>query len=136
MNSSLDTNNDNVNHPSHYTSSPAKCQCGRTIECIDVTRHQSFAIGNAMKYLWRSEHKGKQVEDLEKAVWYINDEIQRLERQQTTARTFSQHTHDLANQAFKPKTPHPCEGVCECIFPSLPAFMDDKVDEALGIGDS
>lgn len=67
---------DNVNHPQHYTNSNAKCQqCSKPIECIDVTRHFSFNIGNAMKYLWRCEHKNSVLEDLRKAAWYIQDEI-------------------------------------------------------------
>ena len=71
---------DNVNHPKHYTSDPSG------IECIDITRHRNFNIGNAIKYLWRAGLKidadkssiNKQIEDLEKAVWYIVDEIHRL----------------------------------------------------------
>lgn len=74
--------NDPVNHPQHYTSSPAKCECGATIECIQVTRHMSFDLGNAVKYIWRADLKGG-VEDLRKAVWYLNDEIARREREQT-----------------------------------------------------
>lgn len=66
---------DNINHPPHYNSSQAKCECGRKIECIDVTRHLPFALGNAMKYLWRADLKGAPVEDLRKAIWYIQDEI-------------------------------------------------------------
>lgn len=66
---------DNVNHPPHYNNSPAKCECGRRIECIDVTRHHSFNIGNAIKYLWRCDFKCDDVEDLKKAIWYIQDEI-------------------------------------------------------------
>lgn len=68
---------DNINHPKHYNASPAKCVCGRRIECIDVTQHMNFNLGNAMKYIWRSEHKGK-IEDLQKAVWYLNCEIKRI----------------------------------------------------------
>lgn len=72
--------NDQVNHPKHYTSDPSG------IECIDITRHRNFNIGNAIKYLWRSGLKedkdrkliDKQVEDLNKAVWYLVDEIHRL----------------------------------------------------------
>jgi len=66
---------DNVNHPPHYNNSPAKCECGRRIECIDITRHHSFNVGNAIKYLWRCDHKGASIEDLRKAIWYIQDEI-------------------------------------------------------------
>jgi hypothetical protein len=65
---------DVVNHPPHYTSS----QSG--IECIEVTEHMNFCLGNAMKYLWRAGLKGSKVEDLRKAIWYIQREIDRIER--------------------------------------------------------
>lgn len=69
--------NDNVNHPVHYTSSEAMCSgCEKPIQCIDITRHQCFNIGNAMKYLWRYRLKNGK-EDLAKAIWYINDELNR-----------------------------------------------------------
>lgn len=72
--------NDQINHPKHYTSDPSG------IECIDITRHRNFNIGNAIKYLWRAGLKedkdrkliDKQIEDLNKAVWYLVDEIHRL----------------------------------------------------------
>lgn len=50
------------------------------IECIEITRHMSFNIGNAIKYMWRNGKKDGQpaVQDLEKAIWYIQDEIDRL----------------------------------------------------------
>lgn len=64
-----------INHPPHYNSSKAECSgCKKQIECIDITRHMNFNIGNAFKYLWRYEHKGG-VDDLEKALWYLNDEV-------------------------------------------------------------
>ena len=68
------TSTDPVNHPSHYTSDPSG------VECITITRHRNFNIGNAMKYLWRAGIKDeqKQIEDLQKAIFYINDEIKRL----------------------------------------------------------
>ena len=64
---------DPVNHPTHYTSHPSG------VECIQVTEHMTFCVGNAMKYLWRAGLKGDQhLEDLKKARWYIDREIQRL----------------------------------------------------------
>jgi hypothetical protein len=63
---------DNVNHPKHYTSHPSG------VECIEVTEHFNFCIGNAIKYLWRAGLKGEQVEDLRKARWYIDREISRV----------------------------------------------------------
>lgn len=70
--------NDPVNHPAHYTSDPSG------VECIQITRHRNFNIGNAIKYLWRAGLKDetKTIEDLKKAIFYINDEIGRLERPQ------------------------------------------------------
>lgn len=69
---------DYVNHPPHYTQSDAKCpNCMRPIECIDVVRHRDFSTGNAIKYLWRYKDKNG-VQDLQKAVWYINDLIEKL----------------------------------------------------------
>ena len=65
---------DNVNHPAHYKGHPSG------IECIQVTEHMNFCLGNAVKYIWRAGLKGNAVEDLRKAVWYIEREINRLER--------------------------------------------------------
>lgn len=65
---------DMVNHPPHYTSHPSG------IECIQVTEHFNFCVGNAIQYCWRSQLKhANPVIDLKKAKWYIEREIQRLE---------------------------------------------------------
>jgi len=66
---------DSVNHPPHYTSHPSG------IECIQVTEHMDFCIGNAVKYLWRAGKKQDDIEDLEKAIWYIQRKIHLLEQQ-------------------------------------------------------
>lgn len=72
---------DPVNHPTHYTTSPAKCKkCGEQIECIDITEHMSFCLGNAFKYIWRCDMKGVPVEDLQKAVWYVQREIDKRKK--------------------------------------------------------
>jgi hypothetical protein len=72
---------DPVNHPRHYTSHPSG------VECIQVTEHMTFNVGNAVKYLWRAGLKGVgdvgdrhrfTILDLEKARWYVDREIQRL----------------------------------------------------------
>lgn len=62
---------DNVNHPTHYTSHPSG------VECIDVTQHMNFCLGNAVKYIWRADLKWDAIEDLKKAKWYIEREIER-----------------------------------------------------------
>jgi hypothetical protein len=74
---------DNVNHPSYYTSHPSG------VECIEITRHYCFAIGSAIKYLWRAglkkeeglSDREKEIEDLEKAVWFIKDRIEQLKKE-------------------------------------------------------
>ena len=63
--------NDNVNHPAHYTSHPSG------VECIQITEHMGFCLGNAMKYIWRADLKADAIEDLRKARWYITREIER-----------------------------------------------------------
>ena len=76
---------ENVEHPSHYLW--LKDKCG--IEVIDITRHLDFDIGNAIKYLLRSGRKqesglsnrDKQIEDLQKAIWYIKDKIDLLSKE-------------------------------------------------------
>jgi hypothetical protein len=58
-----------VHCPSHYTSHPSG------VECITVTEHMGFCLGNAIKYIWRADLKDNAIEDLEKARWYIEREI-------------------------------------------------------------
>lgn len=65
---------DNVNNPKHYNSHPSG------IQVIQVTEHMNFCLGNAVKYILRCDHKNDAVEDLEKAVWYINREIERRKK--------------------------------------------------------
>lgn len=76
-------NSDNVNHPAHYLARDIhiKCDCEaiKDVECIDITRHFNFNLGNAIKYIWRSEFKGNLIEDLKKAAWYLEDELKRLD---------------------------------------------------------
>ncbi|UEA61382.1 DUF3310 domain-containing protein [Gordonia otitidis] len=60
-----------VNHPKHYTEHPSG------IECVQITEHMGFCLGNAVKYIWRADLKGNAIEDLEKARWYIDREIRR-----------------------------------------------------------
>lgn len=62
---------DDINHPKHYTSHPSG------VECIQVTEHMGFNLGNAIKYIWRADLKGNAMSDLDKAAWYIQREKQR-----------------------------------------------------------
>lgn len=65
---------DSVEKPLHYNSHPSG------IECIQITEHMNFCLGNAMKYLWRAGLKNDEVEDLKKARWYLDREILRIEQ--------------------------------------------------------
>lgn len=64
---------DDVNHPTHYKNHPSG------VECIDITEHMSFCLGNAVKYIWRCEEKHNDggEKDLKKAIWYLNRELKR-----------------------------------------------------------
>jgi hypothetical protein len=61
--------NDSIHKPKHYTEHPSG------IECIQVTEHMGFNLGNAIKYIWRCDLKQDAIEDLKKAKWYIDREI-------------------------------------------------------------
>lgn len=68
-----------VEHPKHYNSHPSG------VECITIARHHNFNIGNVFKYLWRIGLKGKdaatkekQVEEIDKAIFYLQDERARI----------------------------------------------------------
>lgn len=64
---------DPVNHPKHYTGHPSG------VECITIVEHMGFNLGNAIKYVWRAGVKSPDpLEDLKKASWYIEREIERL----------------------------------------------------------
>ncbi|MEI6035721.1 MAG: DUF3310 domain-containing protein [Verrucomicrobiae bacterium] len=62
---------DPVNHPPHYTTHPSG------VECIAITEHMGFCLGNAVKYIWRADLKSDAIEDLKKARWYLAREIAR-----------------------------------------------------------
>lgn len=65
---------DFVDFPPHYREHPSG------IECIEVVEHMNFCLGNAVKYIWRAGSKhDSPIEDLKKAAWYLNREIERLE---------------------------------------------------------
>ena len=65
---------DSIRNPLQYISHPAG------IECIQVTEHMNFNLGNAVKYIWRAPYREDQIRDLKKAAWYILREVSRLEQ--------------------------------------------------------
>jgi hypothetical protein len=68
-------NRDAVNHPPHYTSHPSG------VETIEITKHMNFCLGNAIKYIMRCDLKGKPIEDLKKAIRYLECEIERRSKE-------------------------------------------------------
>jgi hypothetical protein len=68
---------DPVNSPKHYISHPSG------VDCIQITEHMSFNLGNAIKYIWRADLKADAMEDLRKARWYIEREIQKRTNHET-----------------------------------------------------
>jgi len=70
---------DVINNPSHYTHG--------SIECIDVIKDWKlgYHLGNALKYICRAEHKGNALQDIGKAIWYLEDYRRDLERKNVVA---------------------------------------------------
>lgn len=64
---------DAVNRPAHYTQHPSG------VECITITEHMGFNLGNVIKYVWRADLKADAIEDLKKAEWYLRREIEKRE---------------------------------------------------------
>lgn len=62
-----------IDHPAHYNKHPSG------VECIDVVEHMGFNTGNAIKYIWRADEKGNDLQDLKKALWYVQREIAKRE---------------------------------------------------------
>ena len=83
-----------VNNPAHYTQHP--------VECIEITRHLPFALGNAVKYVWSANDKGNRLQDLQKAIWYLQD-------YQQTGSTLQQCMH-------RPRWNDLWEKIVECQF--------------------
>ena len=64
--------NDSVEHPGHYTTHPSG------VEVIEITKHENFCRSNAIKYILRAGKKQNEIEDLKKAIKYLQFEIERL----------------------------------------------------------
>lgn len=56
-------------NPKHYKEHPSG------VECIQIVEHLNFCLGNAVKYIWRADLKGNDIQDLEKAAYYLDREI-------------------------------------------------------------
>lgn len=92
---------DPVNHPSHYTFG--------SIEVIEVIEDWTldYHLGNAVKYIARSPHKGAELEDLKKARWYLNRKIERVEREGSTDTTDTRTVQVQAARGYAPSPQSP-----------------------------
>ena len=92
--------NDPVNHPSHYT------QYKR--EVIDLTEKLSFCVGNAVKYILRAPYKGREVEDLQKAMWYVERSLRHFEsvpqKAKEVAKVFENPLVDMLLECYPTKS--------------------------------
>lgn len=109
-NKGLAMKHDDVNHPSHYTSHPSG------VECIQITEHMNFNLGNAIKYVWRAglKNEATTVQDLEKAVFYINREIARIRPEEqschkTQASETTRKSTPETTQVLQPRSTEPSE---------------------------
>lgn len=131
---------DNVNHPSHYVSHPSG------VETINITREFEFALGNAWKYLMRFRYKCKPKEDLEKAVWYMNDYMNHRDLYaEFTVKLGNEKTENLINNARKviaaekiPEVKHAMRAILEqalfgrnvvCDFIKAKVELDDQIEQ-------
>lgn len=115
-----------IDHPPHYTSSPAACtECATPIECIQITEHMTFTLGNAIKYIWRADLKGNDLDDLRKAAWYIHREISKRERGQEAVSLPRGGPNGASGYTDPPTTDNPPRGTGLCmanagVFCTLP----------------
>lgn len=116
-------NRDNVNHPSHYNDHPSN------VETIEIARELPFDLGNAWKYLMRFRYKGKPVEDMEKAVWYLNDYFDNMyNKAGEHAKAIKQQMY-LNNEQFEDDLKH--NKVTEMMLRVIDAEKDEYVRAAL-----
>jgi len=89
-------------NPAHYREHPSG------IDCIQITKHENFCIGNAIKYLWRHDKKAEPIQDLKKAIWYIEKEIDRIQNYQLKPEPTLREAAD-AHKKFDPQDSGPCQ---------------------------
>lgn len=116
---------DNVNHPSHYTDGK--------IEVIDFIEQKNlnFHRGNAVKYIARAGKKDseKEVEDLRKAVWYLNQEITRLTGENPNAALISEVIEQVERAVDKARLDNEFDNTEGKWFIDEGAFLADLNDE-------
>lgn len=79
---------DLINHPKHYINHPAK------IECIEISEHFDFCVGNAIKYIFRRNEKDDPLTNLRKAVWYIDRALGKTEPEKLSDKIMAIAVHE------------------------------------------
>jgi hypothetical protein len=110
---------DPVNNPAHYTAHPSG------VDCIQITEHMTFNLGNAIKYIWRADLKGKPTEDLYKSIWYIQREINR--RMQCQPSTNKKEATTTGRAESRAKAALPASGLAPLNDPNI--FQDEPTQE-------
>jgi len=129
---------ENINHPSHYTQHP------HGIECIEIIRHYTCDIANAIKYLWRAGLKqdpdqtaiNKELEDLGKALWYINDYLDnrgnyrvRLKQQAIVHVSVLKMTHHTVDDIISGFLPDVAKAMKMLLYVGL-IYYEDELNDA------
>lgn len=102
---------DVVNHPAHYNAHPGG------IECIELVEQLPFCQGNAIKYLWRANHKGAAVQDLSKALWYVERAFD-----SASALVFSDDAPDTELDPFEKLLERACAGFSDRVATAIRAI--------------
>lgn len=107
-----------VNHPKHYNNHP------KGFECLEFVRKMPFNSGGAFKYGWRHEFKNAPLVDLQKAMWYLRDEIEQLEKMSR----WQKFLYFVSRLFFMPVLPYPQKDILESFHPNLAAGMSAILD--------
>lgn len=107
-----------VNHPKHYNNHP------KGFECIEIVRKMSFNSGGAFKYGWRHKFKNAPLIDLQKALWYLQDEIEQLEKMSR----WHKFLYFVSRSFFMPVLPYPQKDILEGFHPALAAGISAILD--------
>lgn len=105
-----------VNNPKHYNQ--------HSIECIEFTRYMDFNLGNAFKYIWRCYDKGKPVEDLKKAIWYLRFVLENIDDSDFTRIT--EHQKELSSDFVISNSKFKNANQKHCLFNILHTYCIDK----------
>jgi hypothetical protein len=116
---------DPVNHPTHYTSDASG------VECIEFVELLPFNVGNAVKYIWRRDHKRSAKTDLEKALWYLKRELAFRKRMLHSDSDSRRYEHDRGTLAYRVLASSEDELLSETVMALSGDVVTDKIEFVL-----